>query len=150
MKTGSNKKARINKIAVLTSGGDAPGMNACIRAVVRNGINYDLEVFGVLRGFEGMIEDEFVLMNASSVANIIHRGGTMLKTARSKSFMTKAGMLAAKENLEYHSIDGVIAIGGDGPFPCGVVVGEKCFVPFFCCSGTTCNDLFWLPFCICS
>ncbi len=148
MKTGSNKKARIKKIAVLTSGGDAPGMNACIRAVVRTGINYDLEVFGVLRGFEGMIEDEFVLMNASSVANIIHRGGTMLKTARSKSFMTKAGMLAAKENLEYHSIDGVIAIGGDGTFRGAVEFGKICSVPFIGCPGTIDNDLFGTDFTI--
>src|SRR5690242_18071308 len=101
-------RRRINRIAVLSSGGDSPGMNACIRAVVRPALDYKLEVYGILRGYQGMIENEFVLMNASSVANIIQRAGTMLKTARSDAFMTKEGMLTAKENLEIHAIDRVI------------------------------------------
>lgn len=148
MKAGSNKKAHIKRIAVFTSGGDSPGMNACIRAVVRTGINYGLEVYGILRGFQGMIDDEFVFMNASSVANIIHRGGTILKTARSDEFMTKAGMLRAKENLEKHSINGVVAIGGDGTFHGALEFGEICFVPFIGCPGTIDNDLYGTDFTI--
>src|SRR5436190_12869842 len=124
------RKKEIHRIAVLTSGGDSPGMNACIRAVVRTAIDYRLEVYGILRGYQGMIDGEFVLMNASSVANIIHRGGTMLKTARSNDFTTKKGMLAAKENLEMHEIDGVIAIGGDGTFRGALELGKICPVPF--------------------
>ena len=141
MKPSSNRR-RINRIAVLTSGGDSPGMNACIRAVVRTALDYKLEVYGVLRGYQGMIENEFVLMNASSVANIIHRGGTMLKTARSDAFMTKAGMQTAKENLELHEIDGVIAIGGDGTFRGALEFSTICRVPFIGCPGTIDNDLY--------
>ncbi|MBK5283852.1 MAG: 6-phosphofructokinase [Bacteroidia bacterium] len=139
---------KMKRIAVFTSGGDAPGMNACIRAVVRTGINYGVEVFGILRGYEGMINDEFVLTNASSVANIIHRGGTMLKTARSKSFLAKEGMLAAKNNLEKNKIDGVIAIGGDGTFRGAVEFSKICSIPFVGCPGTIDNDLFGTDFTI--
>src|SRR5260221_1609134 len=131
----------MKQIAVLTSGGDAPGMNACIRAVVRTGIHYGVEVFGILRGYEGMINNEFVLMNASSVANIIHHGGTVLKTARSKSFLTQEGMLAAKNNLEKNKIDGVVAIGGDGTFHGALEFGTICSIPFIGCPGTIDNDL---------
>jgi 6-phosphofructokinase 1 len=148
MKPVSNKKTGIKRIAVFSSGGDAPGMNACIRAVVRTGINYGLEVYGILRGYEGMIDGDFVFMNASSVANIIHRGGTMLKTARSEKFMTKEGMLAAKKNLEKHSIDGVIAIGGDGTFRGASEFSKICSVPFVGCPGTIDNDLFGIDFAI--
>jgi 6-phosphofructokinase 1 len=131
----------IKRIAVFTSGGDAPGMNACIRAVVRTGIHYKLEVFGILRGYEGIVNDEFVLMNASSVANIIHHGGTMLKTARSHRFLTKEGMQAAKNNLEKNKIDGVVAIGGDGTFRGALEFSQICSVPFIGCPGTIDNDL---------
>lgn len=148
MKSASHKKASIKRIAVFTSGGDAPGMNACIRAVVRTALNYKLEVYGILRGFQGMIDGEFVFMNASSVANIIHRGGTVLKTARSEDFMTKAGMLAAKKNIEKYSIDGVIAIGGDGTFHGALEFSEICSVPFIGCPGTIDNDLFGTDFTI--
>ena len=144
----SNKKADIKCIAVFTSGGDSPGMNACIRAVVRTGINYGLEVYGILRGYQGMVDGEFVFMNASSVANIIHRGGTILKTARSKDFMTKAGMLRAKENLEKYSIDGVVAIGGDGTFHGALDFSKICSVPFIGCPGTIDNDLVGTDFAI--
>ena len=147
MKPRSHKKG-IQRIAVLTSGGDSPGMNACVRAVVRTAINYRLEVYGILRGYQGMVDGEFVLMNASSVANIIHRGGTMLKTARSNDFMTKKGMLAAKENLEIHEIEGVIAIGGDGTFRGALEFGKICPVPFIGCPGTIDNDLFGTDFTI--
>ncbi|HLG34357.1 MAG TPA: 6-phosphofructokinase [Bacteroidia bacterium] len=138
----------IKRIAVFTSGGDAPGMNACIRAVVRTGIHYNLEVFGILRGYEGMVHNEFVLMNTSSVANIIHHGGTMLKTARSESFLTKEGMLAAKNNLEKNKIDGVIAIGGDGTFRGALEFSKICSVPFIGCPGTIDNDLIGTDFTI--
>ena len=89
-------------------------MNACIRAVVRTALFHKLEVSGILHGYDGMIKGEFLPMNTKSVSGIIQRGGTILKTARSAEFMTKEGMKKAKENLEKHSIEGVIAIGGDG------------------------------------
>lgn len=106
----------MNNIAVLTSGGDSPGMNACIRSVVRYGISQGLKVYGVRRGYAGLIEDDLVLMTERSVGNIIHVGGTMLKTARCKEFTTPAGVDKAVENLKKRNIDGVVVIGGDGTF----------------------------------
>lgn len=106
----------MNNIAVLTSGGDSPGMNACIRSVVRYGISQGLKVYGVKRGYAGLIEDDIVLMTERSVGNIIHTGGTMLKTARCKEFTTPAGVDKAVENLKKRNIDGVVVIGGDGTF----------------------------------
>ena len=106
----------IQRIGVLTSGGDAPGMNACLRAVVRSAIYHNLQVYGIMRGYQGMIEDEFKPMTSRSVSNIIQRGGTILKTARSAEFMTKEGMEKAYRNLRAHQIDALIAIGGDGTF----------------------------------
>ncbi len=106
----------MNNIAVLTSGGDSPGMNACIRSVVRYGISQGLKVYGVRRGYAGLIEDDIVLMTERSVGNIIHVGGTMLKTARCKEFTTPAGVDKAVENLKKRNIDGVVVIGGDGTF----------------------------------
>ena len=105
---------KVNKIAVLTSGGDAPGMNAAIRAVVRTGIYHGLEVFGVTRGYNGMIEDDIFQMDSKSVGNIIQRGGTILKTARSKEFFTPEGREIAYKNLKKRGIDGIVVIGGDG------------------------------------
>jgi len=107
---------KIKRLALFTSGGDAPGMNACIRAVVRTGLSHDLRVYGILRGYQGMIEDEFKPLTSRSVSNIIQRGGTILKTARSKDFMTEQGMEKAYANLKSHQIDGIVAIGGDGTF----------------------------------
>lgn len=106
----------LNRIGVFTSGGDAPGMNACIRAVVRTAISNNIQVYGILRGYQGMIDDEFKPMTSRSVSNIIQRGGTILKTARSKEFLTTVGMEKARKNLAAHKIDGLIAIGGDGTF----------------------------------
>ncbi len=106
----------MNNIAVLTSGGDSPGMNACIRSVVRYGISQGLKVYGVRRGYAGLIEDDIVLMTERSVGNIIHVGGTMLKTARCKEFTTPAGVDKAVENLKKRNIDGIVVIGGDGTF----------------------------------
>ena len=106
----------IKRIVVLTSGGDAPGMNAAIRAVTRTAIFHGLQVSGIRRGYQGMVEGDFIELETRSVANIIQRGGTILKTARSKDFMTKEGMERAYNNLSNVGIDAVVAIGGDGTF----------------------------------
>src|SRR5215213_9926551 len=106
----------MKKIGVFTSGGDSPGMNACVRAAVRCAIYNGLEVMGIMRGYNGMIEGDIVPMKASDVANIIQRGGTILKTARSQEFMTPEGRKKAHENLEQHGIEGLVCIGGDGSF----------------------------------
>src|SRR6201989_813115 len=105
---------KVTKIGVITSGGDAPGMNAAIRAVVRSGIYNGLEVYGIMRGYQGMIEDDITKMESRSVANIIQRGGTILKTARCKEFYEYAGRKKAYENLKKIGINGLIIIGGDG------------------------------------
>ena len=128
-------------IAVFTSGGDSPGMNACLRAVVRTAIAEGLTVYGIRYGYDGMVKDDFIKMDARSVANIIHRGGTILKTARSKSFLTEEGRAIAKANLEKHGIEGVVAIGGDGTFRGAVEFSKICNVPFVGCPGTIDNDL---------
>ncbi|MBK9321185.1 MAG: 6-phosphofructokinase [Bacteroidetes bacterium] len=107
---------KIERLAVFSSGGDAPGMNACIRAVVRTGLVNNLRLYGIMRGYQGMIEDEFKPLTSRSVSNIIQRGGTILKAARSKDFMTPEGMQKAYENLKQHQIDAIVAIGGDGTF----------------------------------
>lgn len=104
----------MKKVAVLTSGGDAPGMNAAIRAVVRTGIYRDMQVFGVSHGFEGLIAGQLTKMSLGSVADIIHRGGTVLKTSRSQAFMTDEGRRAAFENLQNKGIGNLVVIGGNG------------------------------------
>ena len=106
----------MKKIAVITSGGDAPGMNAAVRAVVRAGLNEGLEVFGAIRGYNGLIHDELVPMSIRSVSGTIHRGGTALFTARSPEFRTEEGMQKAIDTCKRHGIEGVIVIGGDGSF----------------------------------
>ena len=106
----------VKKIGVLTSGGDAPGMNAAIRSVVRAGLSHGLEVVGVMRGYNGLIDDEVIDMNLRSVSDIIHRGGTMLYTARSPQFKEEEGMQKAIANCKKRGIDGVVVIGGDGSF----------------------------------
>lgn len=131
----------MKSIAVFTSGGDSPGMNACLRAVVRSGIAEGMTVYGIRYGYQGMIEDDFVRMDSRSVANIIHRGGTILKTARSRDFLTEEGRMKAKANLEKHGIEGVVAIGGDGTFRGAVEFSRICPVPFVGCPGTIDNDL---------
>ena len=107
---------KVSKIAVLTSGGDSPGMNAAIRAVVRTSIYHGLQVFGVARGYNGMIDDDIFEMYSKSVGNIIQRGGTILKTARSAQFFEIEGRKTAYENLKKRGIDGIVVIGGDGSF----------------------------------
>jgi 6-phosphofructokinase 1 len=106
----------VKKIGVLTSGGDAPGMNACIRAIVRCGVSQKLEVIGVRRGYAGLLEGEFVKLGPRSVANIIHRGGTFLETARCEEMRTAGGVKKAVQALYQEGIDGLITIGGDGTF----------------------------------
>lgn len=106
----------MQKIAVLTSGGDAPGMNAAVRAVVRKAIFHGLTVYGVYRGYQGLVEGDIKELKVHSVADIIQRGGTVLYTARSEEFRTEAGQKKAIANLEKHGIEGLIVIGGDGSF----------------------------------
>ena len=139
----------IKRIAVFTSGGDAPGMNAAIRATVRNALNNDLHVFGIHRGYEGMIDGTIKRLETSDVSNIIHRGGTVLKTARSQRFLTPEGRKQAYENIVYNDIDALIAIGGNGTF-----TGAKIFmeeypdIPIIGIPGTIDNDLFGTDFSI--
>lgn len=138
----------MKKIAVFTSGGDSPGMNACVRAVVRTAVHNKIEVMGIVHGYDGMINGEFIKMDAKSVANIIHRGGTILKTARSKEFMTEAGMKKAAEQLKKNDIEGVVVIGGDGSFRGALEFSKVCNIPFVGCPGTIDNDLVGTDFTI--
>ncbi|HBR53106.1 MAG TPA: 6-phosphofructokinase [Flavobacteriaceae bacterium] len=131
----------IKKIAVLTSGGDAPGMNAAIRAVVRSCAYHNLECVGVYRGYEGLIEGDFTPLNARSVKNIINRGGTFLKSARSQRFRTKEGRQQAYENLQKENIDALVAIGGDGTFAGAIVFNEEHDFPIVGMPGTIDNDI---------
>ncbi len=132
----------MKKIAVFTSGGDAPGMNACIRAVVRNGLYHGIQIVGIKRGYEGMIDGDFEVMSSRSVSNIIHRGGTILKSARSQRFRTEEGMKYAYQNLKAERIDGVIAIGGDGTFKGAKEFSDKFGTSFIGIAGTIDNDLY--------
>lgn len=132
---------RIQRIAVFTSGGDAPGMNAAIRAVTRAGIYYDKEVFGVYRGYEGMIEGDLKPLEVRSVGNILQRGGTMLKSARSEEFRTPEGRQKAFDNLKSWGIDAVIGIGGDGSFNGLHKLYEEHNIPCICVPGTIDNDI---------
>ena len=138
----------IAKIAILTSGGDAPGMNACIRAVVRAALQKDIQVFGILNGYEGMVNGDFIEMNTRSVGNIIHRGGTMLKSSRSKSFTTTAGRKSAFEQLQNRNIDAVVVIGGDGTCKGALQFTNEYAIPFVGIPGTIDNDLYGTDFTI--
>ena len=132
----------MKKIAVFTSGGDSPGMNACIRAVVRTGIYKGLEVYGIYRGYEGMIEGDIQRLYSHSVSNIVQRGGTMLKSARSLEFRTPEGRKQAYENLKALGIEGLVAIGGDGTFTGAKVFFEEFGIPTVGCPGTIDNDIY--------
>lgn len=125
----------------MTSGGDSPGMNAAIRAVVRTGIYHGMEVFGIRRGYQGMIEGDIVRMQTTDVSNIIQRGGTILKTARSKEFMTNEGMDKAYAQLQVHGIEGLVLIGGDGTFRGAVNFFERHTIPAVGLPGTIDKDL---------
>lgn len=131
----------IRKIGVMTSGGDSPGMNAAIRAVVRTAIYYDMEVYGIRRGYQGMIEGDIYKMQTTDVSNIIQRGGTILKTARSKEFMTEEGMQKAYDQLVAHGIEALVLIGGDGTFRGAVSFFEKHDIPAVGLPGTIDKDL---------
>lgn len=132
---------KVSRIGVLTSGGDSPGMNAAIRAVVRTGIYYGLEVYGIMRGYQGLIEDDIVKMESRSVANIIQRGGTILKTARCKDFRTYEGRKKAYEILKKRGIDGLIVIGGDGSFSGAVQFSQDFDIPVVGIAGTIDKDI---------
>lgn len=138
----------MKKIAVFTSGGDAPGMNACIRAVVRTAIFNNIEVVGIIRGYEGMISGDFIPMVSSSVSNIIQRGGTILKSARNKEFRTIEGRKKAAKKLSQEGIEGVIAIGGDGTFTGAKLFSKEHNIPFVGVPGTIDNDLYGTDFTI--
>jgi 6-phosphofructokinase 1 len=138
----------LKKVAVLTSGGDSPGMNACIRAVVRSGIYYGLEMVGVLRGYEGLLNGHFTPMDVRSVSNIIHRGGTILKTARSMEYKTPEGQEKAFQHLKDAGIDGLVAIGGDGTFRGAEVLARRFNFPVIGLPGTIDNDLYGTDFTI--
>lgn len=133
---------KIKRIGVLTSGGDAPGMNAAIRAVTRTGIYYDLEVIGIRHGFQGLINGNFKPLKAYSVSDIIQRGGTILKTARSEEFRTPEGRRTAYVNLREAGIDGVVCIGGDGTFTGAGLFSEEYDIPFVGVPGTIDNDIY--------
>ena len=133
---------KIKKIAVMTSGGDAPGMNAAIRSVVRACAYYRTSCVGIYRGYEGLIEGDFVELTARSVNNIINKGGTILKSARSKEFRTKAGRKKAYEHLQEKNIDAMVVIGGDGSFTGAVVFNEEYNFPVIGIPGTIDNDIF--------
>jgi 6-phosphofructokinase 1 len=132
---------KVSKIGVMTSGGDSPGMNAAIRAVVRTGIYYGLEVFGIMRGYSGMIENDIVPMHSRSVANIIQRGGTILKTARCKDFFEKEGRKKAYEHLKQIGVDGLVVIGGDGSFRGADIFSREYDIPCIGLPGTIDKDI---------
>jgi 6-phosphofructokinase 1 len=139
---------QIKNIGVYTSGGDSPGMNAAIRAVVRTALYYNLDVTGIRRGYEGMINGDLLPMDRRSVANIIQRGGTILKTARSLEFREPEGRKQAYEQLKKHGVDALVAIGGDGTFTGAKVFGQEYDIPVLGLPGTIDNDLLGTDFTI--
>lgn len=132
----------IKSIAVLTSGGDSPGMNAAIRAVVRTAVFYEKTVYGVRRGYDGLIEGDLEELNAKSVKNILNLGGTLLKSARSEEFRTEGGQQKAYDQLQKHGIDALVVIGGNGTFTGAHRFYERFDVPVIGIPGTIDNDLF--------
>jgi 6-phosphofructokinase 1 len=132
----------MKKVAIMTSGGDAPGMNACLRAAVRGAIYHGIEIYGIYRGYDGMIEGDIVKMNSHSVSNIIQKGGTILKSARSEQFKTKEGRKKAYDQLQKLGIEGLITIGGDGTFTGAKIFYDEYGVPTVGAPGTIDNDLY--------
>jgi 6-phosphofructokinase 1 len=135
------RPVEMKRIAVLTSGGDAPGMNAAIRAVARTAIYHNVEAVGVIRGFEGLMDGAFQELTPASVGGILHRGGTILRTARSERFKTPEGRDDAVARMAEHYIDGLVIIGGDGSFRGALTLAEK-GIPVIGVPGTIDNDLF--------
>ncbi|MFP4058920.1 MAG: 6-phosphofructokinase [Bacteroidales bacterium] len=132
----------IKKIGVLTSGGDAPGMNAAIRAVTRAAIYHGLEVFGIMRGYEGLMNGDIKKLESRDVSGIIQRGGTVLQTARSAAFRTPEGRVTAADQLKKHGIDGLVVIGGDGSFTGAGLLSKEHNFPVIGIPGTIDNDLY--------
>ncbi|WP_291866380.1 6-phosphofructokinase [Maribacter sp.] len=137
---------KIEKIGVLTSGGDSPGMNAAIRSVVRTCAYHDIDCVGIYRGYQGMIEGDFKPMDARSVNNIINKGGTILKSARCMEFRTKEGRNMAYEQLKAEGIDAFVVIGGDGSFTGGMVFNQEYNFPVIGIPGTIDNDIYGTTF----
>ncbi|PHS54659.1 MAG: 6-phosphofructokinase [Lutibacter sp.] len=133
---------KIKKIGVITSGGDAPGMNAAIRAVVRACSYYNIECIGIYRGYQGLIDGDFERLSSHHVSNIISRGGTILKSARSKEFRTKEGRSKAYKNLKNANIDAIVLIGGDGTFTGGMIFNKEYNFPCIGIPGTIDNDIY--------
>jgi 6-phosphofructokinase 1 len=131
----------VTKIGVLTSGGDSPGMNAAVRAVVRTGLFHGLEVYGVMRGYSGMIDDDIIKMESRSVANIIQRGGTILKCARSKKFLDPEGRKIAYDNLVKRGINALVVVGGDGSFRGAQTFSNEFDIPCIGIPGTIDKDI---------
>ena len=132
---------KVKKIAVLTSGGDAPGMNAAVRAVVRASVYNNIECYGVYKGFEGLITDDLVKLNARGVNNIVNKGGTILKSARCLEFRTKEGRVKAKQTLDKHGIGSLVVIGGNGSLTGGLLLEEEHGINVIGIPGTIDNDL---------
>lgn len=136
------KESAVKKIAVFTSGGDAPGMNAALRAVVRTASHYNIACYGVREGYNGLIHDDFTKMGPRSVKNIITEGGTILKSARSEEFKTKQGRQKAFDNCQKHGIDALVCIGGDGTFTGAKIFNEEFGIKVIGVPGTIDNDIF--------
>ena len=132
----------MKKVAVFTSGGDAPGMNACIRAVVRGAVYFGKEIYGINQGYQGLVDDDIFAMESQSVSNILQRGGTMLKSSRCEEFRTKEGRQKAYDNLVKRGIEGLVAIGGDGTFTGANIFYEEFGLPVIGIPGTIDNDIF--------
>jgi len=136
-----SEQRKITSIGVLTSGGDSPGMNAAIRAVVRTGLYHGMEMYGIMRGYSGMIDDDIVKMESRSVANIIQRGGTILKTARCKEFFELEGRQKAYNNLKKRGINALVIIGGDGSFKGALKFSQDFDIPCIGLPGTIDKDI---------
>jgi len=138
----------MKKIGIITSGGDSPGMNACIRAVVRTAVHNNMEVLGFYKGYEGVIDNKFNVLDTTSVSGIIQRGGTILKTARSERFRSEEGVKTAAENLRKNGVEGMVIIGGDGSFKGAIELSKHIPIPIVGCAGTIDNDLVGTDFTI--
>lgn len=142
MKTPSTRSSKISKIAVLTSGGDAPGMNAAIRSVARSCAHYHIQCLGIKQGYQGLIEGKIIQLGPRAVNNIINKGGTILKSARSNEFRTKEGREKAFANIQKHEIDALVVIGGDGSFTGGLIFEKEFGIPVLGIPGTIDNDIY--------
>lgn len=137
---------KVSKIAVMTSGGDAPGMNAAVRAVVRSCVFNNIKCMGVLKGYQGLIDNELIPLDSRSVRNTISRGGTFLQTARSQEFRTPEGRQKAYENFKANGLDALVVIGGDGSFTGGMIFNKEFKVPVIGIPGTIDNDIYGTQF----